>query len=466
MRTSLIDKYVLLLFTAISLLLLAVILVLYFSAVGYAGSRQNTENSIRALHAQHVLVERYTRFNINTLNENALAKHEVPPELFSIIEQNHNVLMNGGNITSLQGKGSYSVAAMQNKKVSELLQQAHDKLVEFKELTQSSDVPSSNYYEKQHEISNLYDQVELMVEQELTNRLNLPGKLELSIFLCVASFLVMMSYIFYLMNRMQYNAQRRLHEAEKVQANSETFVQQILNALPDPIFVKNSQHQWVNGNAAFWDMMGGNKDEFLGKNDRDIFPEDQALVFFDKDEYVIKNKIVDINEERITKGDGSTIIAVTKKVPLQLPDGGDGLVGIISDVTEAKLAERRLTAMNNRLQELINNSDAVIYIKDEKGKYVMVNSTYENFLGIDRKNLIDKTDHEIFDVHQADQFTKTDATVLQKLKRIEYEEAVITSQGVRTFRSIKFPVYDEIEKTYFIYGISVDITLMKRFGIS
>jgi len=99
-------------------------------------------------------------------------------------------------------------------------------------------------------------------------------------------------------------------------------LQQVFDALPYPVFVKNAQHQWIYGNKAFDALMAGK--DYLGKDDRDFFPADQIKVFWTEDNRVFAGE-ESINEEEI----GPDIFALTRKVPFKFPDGSTGLVAII-----------------------------------------------------------------------------------------------------------------------------------------
>ncbi|WP_084399001.1 EAL domain-containing protein [Henriciella aquimarina] len=99
----------------------------------------------------------------------------------------------------------------------------------------------------------------------------------------------------------------------------------IFDALPYPVFAKDDEHRWIYGNQAFADLIG--REDFVGLDDRDLFPPEQVEVFWAEDDRVLKGQ-ESLNEEQI----GEDSFALTKKVPLTFPDGRHGLVGIITDV--------------------------------------------------------------------------------------------------------------------------------------
>lgn len=132
------------------------------------------------------------------------------------------------------------------------------------------------------------------------------------------------------------------------------FTQGVIDAIPDPIFVKDRNHIWKAGNKSFWNMMGNTPDEYIGKSDHDIFPPEEVVIFWEKDDQVIRLGKTIVNEENVTGADGKTKMAVTIKSPLTLSDGTPGLVGIIHDVTPLKLAEKELHKHRDNLQGLVD----------------------------------------------------------------------------------------------------------------
>jgi len=116
------------------------------------------------------------------------------------------------------------------------------------------------------------------------------------------------------------------------------FLNQLLEHIVDPIFVKDRDHRWIYGNAAFWELLG-DKELYIGRNDKDIFPEEEVAVFWSVDEQVIQHGKVIENEETITRPNGELIYARTKKSPLTLPDGSPGLVAVIRDISAFRQAQ-------------------------------------------------------------------------------------------------------------------------------
>ena len=53
-------------------------------------------------------------------------------------------------------------------------------------------------------------------------------------------------------------------------------------------------------------------------------------------------------------------------------------------------------AKRAQLQAILDNSPAVIYLKNLRGEYLLVNRQFENLFHVSRELLVGKTDHDIF----------------------------------------------------------------------
>lgn len=121
------------------------------------------------------------------------------------------------------------------------------------------------------------------------------------------------------------------------------------------------------------------------------------------------------------------------------------------------------TTTELQMQELMDNSPTVIYIKKLNGEFSFVNQQFLNLFNFKRTDVIGKTLHDVFPKNIADEMRQNDLEVLELKKPMEYEETALHEDGPHNYISIKFPLFDEDKKFYAVGGISTDIT--ERFRI-
>ncbi len=140
--------------------------------------------------------------------------------------------------------------------------------------------------------------------------------------------------------------------AEMQVAASRDFLQHVIDTVGDPIFVKDEQHRWLVANRAFWDLLGAKPGGLIGKSDYDVLPAEQADIYWEKDDLVLRTGVMNVNEEPITSSQGITRQIVTKKSRSVDPHGRPVIVAIIHDVTEQKQYEAALSAANLDLERV------------------------------------------------------------------------------------------------------------------
>lgn len=134
---------------------------------------------------------------------------------------------------------------------------------------------------------------------------------------------------------------------------SRNYLESVINAAGEPIFVKDRQHRWVLMNEAFCNLLGLSKETLLGKSDYDFLPREQADVFWEKDEIVFSSGVENVNEEQITDGQGVLRTIVTKKTRYLDEHREQYLVGVIADVTSLKAAQAALERINADLENKV-----------------------------------------------------------------------------------------------------------------
>jgi PAS domain S-box-containing protein len=129
---------------------------------------------------------------------------------------------------------------------------------------------------------------------------------------------------------------------------------------------------------------------------------------------------------------------------------------------ETKAYRETLQQNEARLQGMIDNCPAVIYLKDTEGRFILINRRAEAMLGVGRQQAAGMTEHDFFPREVADRFREHDREVLTSGRALEWEDELSGTDGPRTYLTIKFPLFDRSGRPYAVGGFSTDITERKR----
>ena len=139
-------------------------------------------------------------------------------------------------------------------------------------------------------------------------------------------------------------------------------LQTILDAIPNPVFLKDRQHRLVIVNQAMCALIGLRREEIVNHADTEYVPAEQTHIFWKVDDEVFATGLPSETEEVLTDGSGALRVYLARKRLIHLPttDGTQPfIIAVISDVTRFREAEARaqylaahdaLTGLANRTQ--------------------------------------------------------------------------------------------------------------------
>nr|MDJ0647430.1 ATP-binding protein [Xenococcaceae cyanobacterium MO_188.B19] len=139
---------------------------------------------------------------------------------------------------------------------------------------------------------------------------------------------------------------------------------------------------------------------------------------------------------------------------------------------EERVAERTaaLQKSESRLRAILSTTSSIIYLKDIKGRYLLVNRQYLDSLDLTEAAILGNSglasealcDRDIFPLEIAEKLINNDRQVIATKSVLNFEEEITLPDGsLRTYISIKAPLIDEKGDVYAICGISTDISQQK-----
>ncbi|HWQ19607.1 MAG TPA: PAS domain S-box protein [Methanotrichaceae archaeon] len=187
-------------------------------------------------------------------------------------------------------------------------------------------------------------------------------------------------------------SKRDVSERKQIEASLHdhlNFLQQLMDAIPAPIFYKDLRGVYLGCNRAFENYLGRKREEIIGRSVYDLSPRDLADKYYEMDQKLFEKPGTQVYESSVLYADGTRHDVIFNKATFTKADGSiDGLVGVILDITERKQAEdmlkKSLVEKEILLKEIhhrVKNNLQVItsllniqasYLSDEDTKDILV----------------------------------------------------------------------------------------------
>lgn len=146
-------------------------------------------------------------------------------------------------------------------------------------------------------------------------------------------------------------------QAEEALMQERNLLRTLIDNLPDYIYIKDAESQFILGNLAVARLMGATTpDELIGKTDSDFYPQELAAQYYADEQEIIKSgkSLVNREEPLIDLAAGRKGWLSTTKVPRRDSLGKViGLVGIGRDITDLKNAYSLLDEKNKELESFV-----------------------------------------------------------------------------------------------------------------
>ncbi|MBF0345574.1 MAG: PAS domain S-box protein [Nitrospirae bacterium] len=248
---------------------------------------------------------------------------------------------------------------------------------------------------------------------------------------------------------------------------SEARFRNIFNGTPDAMFIADIETGIiVDVNPAASNLIMVPKEAITGVHYSIFVPNDEEE---GSAEQTFKRHAVEARhgestspvERELARGDGSSVWVevIAQKITLQ---NKVHLLGVFRDITMRKNYESKLKEARDQIQGIIDNSPTVIFLKDTTGRFLLVNKQYEQIFHIKKEKVVGMTDHDIFPEEVAENNRQNDIVILQKLTPQTFEETIPQDDGLHTYISIKFPLFNSNSEPLGVCGIATDITGRKQ----
>ncbi len=318
----------------------------------------------------------------------------------------------------------------------------------------------------------------LLIVREITDRKakdELPGRIHDQLEWCIEK----SAHELQAANRMLKGEVEERKRAEDELKRTKEYLANVIENSVDAIGIVDSHGRFILWNRRAVEIYGYYPEELAGKSSFDLYADPVELgKMLEK---LRRDGVVREYEILMKKKDGSIVPMDISISQLKDEQGRTiGSVCVARDLSERKKGEMELKRARDELSRyskelerqvrdrtreisgILQYTPAVVYHKDVDGNYTLVNARFEELFNVSREAILGKSDHEIFPQPLADMFRTNDLHVLAEGRPIQVEERFPHRDGMHTYLSVKFPLYDEHGVATGTCGIATDITELKK----
>ena len=256
-----------------------------------------------------------------------------------------------------------------------------------------------------------------------------------------------------------------LKEARQKVEEEKRFLYSLMDTIPDLVFYKDREGIYLGCNEAFAQgFLGRGKSEIIGKDDSTLFNKSELAPWFrKKDLEVLSANQPRVNEEWVTLSDGREILLETIKAPFHDETGIPvGIIGISRDVTARQKLEHDLILSRSHMQTILDNLPMLAWLKDDDGRFLMVNHQLAENVGRPRDEILGLTALDVWPEEMANFYDTIDKEIMATGSSCQLEEQIVGVGGTAWYEAFKAPILSPEGRVIGTTGIARDITKRKQ----
>nr|WP_254531405.1 PAS domain S-box protein [Natrinema gelatinilyticum] len=177
--------------------------------------------------------------------------------------------------------------------------------------------------------------------------------------------------------------ERQLRENEARLEQYRSYTDEILNAVDDVFYVIDEAETFRRWNETLTDVTGYSDTEIESMKLREFVVEADRETLANGIDKIFETGSGRVEVTILTR-DGERIPYELSAARLENPDGDPVLAGLGRDIRKREEHEREL----RKYETIVETIGDGIYVKDEAGRFTMVNDAYADLTGYDREELI------------------------------------------------------------------------------
>jgi two-component system sensor histidine kinase/response regulator len=231
----------------------------------------------------------------------------------------------------------------------------------------------------------------------------------------------------------------------------------LMDHLAEAVYFKDTQGRFLRINRTLASWYGlSDPEKAVGKTDFDFFEKELATLMHAAEQERMRTGTPQLEvEEKLVWPDGRVTRTSASKIPLRSQTGAIvGILGLYRDIGPHLEAQKEIRRFETLYRSLVDNLPQNVLQKDAEGRLVFANRQYCSTLGKPLKEILGKTDFDLYPSDLARKYREDDKRVMQTGMALDTVEAHIPPGMEPVYvRVVKTPVYDSDHRVVGVQGV-------------
>jgi PAS domain S-box-containing protein len=255
--------------------------------------------------------------------------------------------------------------------------------------------------------------------------------------------------------------------AEKESHKLYCLFKRIIDNAPIGILWKDTELTYQGCNKVMAELIGALPEDTIDKTGYDLYSKENAESFSEDDNYVIRTGLPKLNYiEKFSSISGKDHILKTSKIPLFNDDGGTyGVLAVVQDVTEQKMAEEELLRAKENLEQAQQIAHIGSWEWDITNKRIFWSEEMYRIYGLDPKEFVPTLESVLSFIHpfEKDSFEESVKKSIREKNEFQNERRIIKQNGNVAYVLTRGKCFYDFEgNPISVIGTSLDITESKK----
>src|ERR1041385_6798393 len=233
--------------------------------------------------------------------------------------------------------------------------------------------------------------------------------------------------------------------------------------VPVMLFALDTAGRVVAANRFAAERLGYDQEELVGAPFAGfVLPDDRENLPYRSTWSARMTGRIERADLRLAARDGSTFWVEGAFRTVTTSDDEAVRLASCTDISARRGAETIVHESNSFLRAIVEGTGDAVYLKDRRGRYLMINPVVTRLIGRTPEDIIGKDDTHLFEPATAEGMREQDLRVMTLGTSLTYEESIEASTGARTYLTTMDAFTDGNGAIVGVIGISRDITDHKQ----